>query len=66
MKRALPFLALLFVPAASNLVHASDRTGIYGIVDKVVLELEDKKPERIHPTPPPRSRPPRPGGERQR
>ncbi len=40
-------LALLALAASANSVLASDRTGIYAVVDKVVLEPNPEAPERI-------------------
>ena len=40
--------ALVFVAAAAAVtLHASDRTGVYALVDKVVFEPSADKPERV-------------------
>jgi hypothetical protein len=35
------------IAGAAIVVHASDRIGIYAVVDKVVFEPNDQRPERI-------------------
>ena len=39
--------ALACVIAGTAIVVASDRTGVYAVIDKVVLEPNDQNPERI-------------------
>jgi hypothetical protein len=41
------FCAAAFVTLAAPVTHASDPTGIYAFVDRVVLEPNDGAPERI-------------------
>jgi hypothetical protein len=46
MKNIRLALALVFVAAAAA-VNASDRVGIYGVIDKVVFEPNETNPERV-------------------
>jgi hypothetical protein len=46
MKSIRAALAIIVVAGAVGL-HASDRTGVYGVIDKVVFEPSAEKPERV-------------------
>ena len=46
-KRLIGVLAFSAIPALTVVVQASDMVGIYGVVEKVVVEPNDNAPQRI-------------------
>jgi hypothetical protein len=47
MKRAVGFAGVTAAVVMSVVLHASDFVGIYGVVEKVVLEPSDTAPQRV-------------------